>query len=240
MEIAGQSQKWNKAIDGLGEVGTWLLNCEWSRLPGELILRQKGQVREATGERTVVLGLPSARQARASGFPKDSVSTCVGPGSRRRVCAGTFSLVQGETVLREFPMRRPANDLPAESGTPSTRFCPPPSARRSGLTRLVEDSLSPPVQSECRLAHAAPSDAAAPVSLTGCACQPVMWGYHLRLLAESSAAIRCFSSSASPYRTVGYRVPTNALLSSAPPPVSFGAELSVRLLNRAKRKGRGS
>jgi hypothetical protein len=30
MEIAGQSQKGNKAIDGLGEMGTWLLNSEWS------------------------------------------------------------------------------------------------------------------------------------------------------------------------------------------------------------------
>jgi len=95
---------------------------------------------------------------------------------------------------------------------PDSRQAPPPSARRSGLTRLVEDSLSPPVRSECRLAHAAPSDAAAPVSLTGCACHPVMWAYHLRLLAETPAAIRCSSSSASPYRTVGYRVPTNALL----------------------------
>jgi hypothetical protein len=111
MEIAGQSQKGNKAIDGLGEVGTWLLNCEWSRLAGELILRQKGQVREATRERMVVLCLPSARRARASGFPKNSVPTCVGPGSRLRVCAGILRLVHGETLLHEFPMGRPADDL---------------------------------------------------------------------------------------------------------------------------------
>ncbi len=224
MEIAGQSQKGNEAIDGLGEVGTWLPNCERSRLAGELILRQKGQVREATRERMGVLGLPSARQARASGFPKDSVSTCVGLGSRLRVCAGTLSLVQGETVLHEFPMGRPADDLPAESGVLAARVCPPPSARRSGLARLVEDSLSPPIRSECPVARAAPSGPAVPVSLTGCACQPVTRGDHLRLLAESPAAIRCFSSSASPYRTVGCRVPTSALLSSAPPSVSFGAE----------------
>jgi hypothetical protein len=223
MEIAGQSQKGNKAIDSLGEVGTWLLNCEWSRLPGDLVLRQKGQVREATRERTVVLGLPSARQARTSGFPKDSVSTCVGPGSRLRVCAGTLSLVQGETVLHEFPMARPANDLPAESGTPSARFCPSPSARRSGLARLDEDNLSPPSRSNCSVARAAASGPAVPVSLTGCACQPVTREDHLRLWAESPAAIRCFSSSASPYRTIGCRVPTSALLSSAPPSVSFGA-----------------
>jgi hypothetical protein len=68
-----------------------------------------------------VLGLPSARRARASGSPKDSVSTRVEPGSCLRACAGALRLVQGETVLHEFPMARPAKYLPAESGTPSAR-----------------------------------------------------------------------------------------------------------------------
>jgi hypothetical protein len=155
----------------------------------------------------------------------DSSAASVGPGSRLRVCAGTLSLVQGETVLHEFPMARPANDLPAESGTPSARFCPSPSARRSGLARLDEDNLSPPSRSNCSVARAAASGPAVPVSLPGCACQPVTREDHLRLWAESPAAIRCFSSSASPYRTIGCRVPTSVLLSSAPPSVSFGAAL---------------
>jgi hypothetical protein len=139
------------------------------------------------------------------------------------VCAGTLSLVRGETVVHEFEMGLPADDLPADSEAPAARFCPPPSARRSGLAGLVEDSLSPPIWSGCPVTRAAPCGPAVPVSLRGCTCQPVTRGDHLRLLAESPAAICCLSSSASPYRTVGCRVPPSALLSSAPPSVSFGA-----------------
>jgi hypothetical protein len=45
-----------------------------------------------------------------------------------------------------------------------------------GLQPLDEDSLSSPSRSECSVARAAPSGPAVPVSLTGCACQPVTRG----------------------------------------------------------------
>jgi hypothetical protein len=100
---------------------------------------------------------PSAPQAKASGFPKDSGPLFTGHGLLLQVRPATASPPQGEEVLRSLRTRCCAGDVPAEGRAPTALFFPPPSGRRPGVGRLVECNLSSPVRSGCPLTGATPS-----------------------------------------------------------------------------------
>jgi len=169
----------------------------------------QGQVCETAGEcvgayRTC--NRPSAPQAKASGFPKDSGPLFTGHGLLLQVRPATASPRQGEEVLRSLQTRCCAGDVPAEGRAPTALFFPPPSGRRPGVGRLVECNLSSPVRSGCPLTSAtafrpaAPSPSRDPCAHLVPAQLPSGKGAALRLLPPLRTGLESFPSSGSSHQ----------------------------------------